>query len=282
MPTCPLCSVIVPCYNQAEYLSDALDSVLAQVYSNWECIIVNDGSHDNSDVIAKRYLARDARFQYISKKNEGIAIARNYGILHSNGELILPLDADDLIAPHYLVKAVEQFTMHPDTKLVYCKADKFGVINEPWDLDEFDYDRFIWENCIFCTAMFKRIDYDKTGGYNPNMVFGLEDWDFWLSLIDKNDVVCQLDDVLFHYRIKETSRSTELSKHNYEKMLIQICSNHPSIYDPYKEQVVLYQYHIRELTKDNLFLEGSVNTRAHRLGIALYKPISLLKRLLKV
>ena len=164
---------------------------------------------------------------------------------------------------------------------MYCKADKFGSINEPWNLEEYNYDRFIWDNCIFCSALFKRIDFDRIGGYNPNMIYGLEDWDFWLSLIERNDIVCQLDDVLFHYRIKEISRSTKLSEHNYENMLVQICRNHPSIYDTYKDQVVLYQYHIKELTKDNFFLEKSINTRAHRLGRALLKPLSWLMRLFK-
>lgn len=274
-------SIVVPCYNQAEYLPEALDSVLAQLYTNWECIIVNDGSLDDTEIIVQRYLKKDNRFKYISKKNEGLAIARNTGISHSDGEFILPLDADDLIASQYLEKAVEWFTLKPETKIVYCKADLFGVVNEPWELDEFDYDRFIWDNCIFCTAMFKRIDYDKTRGYNSNMVYGLEDWDFWLSLLDRSDIVHRIDEVLFHYRKKENSRSTELSKSHFDEMLVQVYNNHPNIYDSYKQYVVLYKNRIRELSEHNHSLERTLNSRAYRVGTALLKPLYSIKRLIK-
>lgn len=274
-------SIVVPCYNQAKYLPEALDSVLAQLYTNWECIIVNDGSLDDTEIIVQRYLKKDNRFKYISKINEGLAIARNIGISHSDGEFILPLDADDLIASQYLEKAVEWFTLKPETKIVYCKADLFGVVNEPWELDEFNYDRFIWDNCIFCTAMFKRNDYNKTRGYNPNMVYGLEDWDFWLSLLDRSDIVHRIDEVLFHYRKKENSMSTELSKSHFDEMLVQVYNNHPNIYDSYKQYVVLYKNRIRELSEHNHSLERTLNSRAYRIGIALLKPFYSLKRLIK-
>ena len=274
-------SIIVPCYKQAEFLSETLDSVLAQFYSNWECIIVNDGSPDNTEEIAKSYLNKDSRIKYLSKKNEGIAIARNTGISHSNGEYILPLDADDLIAPQYLEKAIERFTLFPETKLVYCKAWKFGVVNEPWDLEEFDYDRFIWSNCIFCSAIFRRADFDKTDGYNPNMISGLEDWDFWLSFINRNDIVYRIDEVLFHYRIKDISRSTELSMHHNDSMLLQVCRNHPNIYNPYKEHIVLYKKRILELEEINQTLKKSLNSRAYRLGKALFKPLYSLQKVFK-
>jgi len=274
-------SIIVPCYKQAEFLPETLDSVLSQTYSNWECIIVNDGSPDNTEEIAKIYQSKDTRIKYLFKNNEGIAIARNTGISYSNGEFILPLDADDLIAPQYLEKAIERFVLHPETKLVYCKADKFGTINEPWDLEEYNYDRFIWNNCIFCTALFRRVDFDKSEGYNPNMVDGLEDWDFWLSFINRNDIVYRIDEVLFHYRIKDISRSTELSMHHNDSMLLQVCRNHPNIYNPYKEHIVLYKKRILELEEINQTLKKSLNSRAYRLGKALFKPLYSLQKVFK-
>lgn len=270
-------SIIVPCFNQAEFLSETLDSVLAQVYSNWECIIVNDGSLDNTEEIAQHYLKKDSRFSYVSKENEGPAIARNSGIAKSNGEYILPLDSDDLIAPTYIKKAIDRFTLYPETKLVYCKADLFGVLNEVWELDDYEYDRFIWKNCIFCSALYKRIDYDKTNGYNPNMINGLEDWDFWLQLLDKDSSVYCINEILFHYRIKSKSRSTVLSSHYSDQMLIQICNNHPYIYNQYKERVVLYQNRIQELEESIQALKKIRHSKAYRLGKILLKPLSLLK-----
>ena len=95
-------SVIVPVYNQGEFLSEALESVLQQTYPNWECIIVNDGSTDNSGEVAKGYVNKDDRFKYLYQDNSGVAAARNNGIRHSDGFYILPLDSDNVLCPTYL------------------------------------------------------------------------------------------------------------------------------------------------------------------------------------
>ena len=97
-----LISIIVPCYNQAHFLNEVLQSVLDQSYSNWECIIVNDGSPDNTEEIALVWCTKDKRFRYVKKENGGLSSARNAGITISQGEYILPLDADDKIYPSYL------------------------------------------------------------------------------------------------------------------------------------------------------------------------------------
>ena len=271
-------SIIVPCFKQAEYLPETLDSVLAQTYQNWECVIVNDGSPDNTDEVVEQYLLQDHRFKYIKQENQGPSAARNNGIKDSCGEFILPLDADDLIAPSYLEKAVRVFEQDVNTKLVYCKADKFGLINKPWVLDNYDYNRFIWVNCIFCSAIFRRSDFLKTGGYNVNMTNGLEDWDFYLSLLNRDDIVHRLDEVLFHYRIKQVSRNTEMSKQNQTEMLIQICNNHADIYDPYKERVILYQREMRKMQQLKESLESVRSSHAYRLGKFLLKPFSWLRK----
>ena len=91
-------SIIVPCYNYAALFREALDSVLAQTYDDWECIIVNDGSTDDTEEIALQYCQKDERFIYFYKENGGHSSARNYGIKKSKGEYILPLDPDDKIA----------------------------------------------------------------------------------------------------------------------------------------------------------------------------------------
>lgn len=272
-------SVIVPCYKQAEYLSETLDSVRVQTYQNWECIIVNDGSPDNTKEIAKKYVESDTRFKYVFQENSGPSAARNNGIKNSHGEYLLPLDADDLIAPTYLEKAVDHFSHFPETKLVYCKAEKFGKEIGAWFLPEYDYESFIWNNCIFCTAMFRRSDYDKTSGYNENMVHGNEDWDFWLSLLKKSDVVYCINEVLFYYRVKDSSRTIDLGESYMQKTLIQMSNNHPDVYGQYKEGII--QYH-NDLLENIEYLQKSIDSlrssRAYRLGKTILKPFSLLKK----
>ena len=92
-----LVSVIIPCYNQAQYLPDALGSVLAQTYPHWECIVVNDGSPDNTEEVAQQWCEKDNRFRYLHKQNGGLSSARNAGLDAAKGDYIQFLDADDAI-----------------------------------------------------------------------------------------------------------------------------------------------------------------------------------------
>ena len=93
-----LISVIVPCYNQAQYLDECLQSVLDQTYQDWECIIVNDGSPDNTEEVAKNWVEKDSRFKYFYKENRGLSSARNLGIEKSIGKYLFFLDSDDWLA----------------------------------------------------------------------------------------------------------------------------------------------------------------------------------------
>ena len=281
----PLVSIIIPCFKQIDYLPETLSSVSSQTYRNWECVIVNDGSPDNTEEVAKEYCRKDPRFRYVSQDNWGVSAARNTGIGHSNGEFILPLDADDLIEPSYIEKAIDHFLSFPDTKLVYSKADKFGIENIYWDLPPYEYDQFIWSNCIFCSAIFKRTDFNLTKGYNENMVNGNEDWDFFLSLLNREDSVYRIDEILFHYRVKETSRSTEMVAKYKEASLIQLYKNHPDIYEPYMkeycERIVFKKTEDAELMelrglRDNY--ENICASTAYRLGKTLLSPISYIRK----
>lgn len=205
-----LISVIVPVYNQAEYLSEALESVIAQTYKHWECIIVNDGSTDRTEESARKYIEKDARFKYIIQTNAGLPAARNSGIANCSGEYILPLDADDYIHADYLQKAVDEFNKDQFVKLVYCNARKFGTQNGRWELPDFDYIKLLRANIIFCSALYKKSDFLEAGRYDESMRIGLEDWDLWIRMLDENSKVKKLDGEYFFYRIKDISMNTLL------------------------------------------------------------------------
>lgn len=104
-----LISIIVPCYNQAHFLDACLQSVMEQSYENWECIIVNDGSPDNTAEIAKIWTEKDIRFKYIYKENGGLSSARNVGITAAKGEFIQLLDSDDLLEKNKLQIQIDAF-----------------------------------------------------------------------------------------------------------------------------------------------------------------------------
>jgi hypothetical protein len=105
----PLVSVIIPVYNAEDYLAESLDSVLCQSYSNWECIIIDDGSTDNSSDIARQYVSKDIRFQYHHQPNSGPSAARNHGVSISNGNYIQFLDADDVVIKNRLEILLQRY-----------------------------------------------------------------------------------------------------------------------------------------------------------------------------
>jgi glycosyltransferase involved in cell wall biosynthesis len=229
-----LISVIIPCYNQGEFLSETLESLITQTYINWECFIVNDGSKDNTEEVANLWVSKDERIHYIYKENGGPSTARNTGILLAKGEYILPLDADDTISPEYLAKAIQIFSDNPATELVYCKADFFGDKKEEWLLPEYSYKQLLIANMIFCSCIYRRSVAISVGLYDEEMREGIEDWEFHLRLLNENSIVMQIDEILFHYRIKEVSRQKSWEKNGANLQL-------------FKSK--LYQHHSSDLIK---------------------------------
>lgn len=202
-------SIIVPCYNQAQYLDECLQSVFDQTYENWECIIIDDGSQDNTLQIGKKWEQKDIRFKYFKKQNGGVASARNLGLEKAVGKWILPLDGDDKIGKNYLSAASEKLQNGYD--LVYCHADYFGLRNEKFILPEYSFKELLRSNIIFCSAIFNS---EKLNGlsYDEKLIHGLEDWDFWINYLSQPDTkVFRLSDTLFYYRIKDISRNENIT-----------------------------------------------------------------------
>lgn len=114
-----LVSVIVPSYNYGHVIGQTLESLLAQTYPHWECVVVDDGSPDDTGAAVARYAERDRRIVYVRQENQGVAAARNNGIARSRGEYVQFLDADDLIEPRKLELHVEYLEAHPEVDIVY-------------------------------------------------------------------------------------------------------------------------------------------------------------------
>jgi glycosyltransferase involved in cell wall biosynthesis len=212
-------SIIVPCFKQAEYLDECLTSVLDQTYTNWECIVVDDGSPDNTEEIMSFWTKKDERFRYLKKQNGGLAAARNSGIMASNGTFILPLDADDKISENYIEYCVKVLESSESNKLAYGRSFKFGVVNEEWKLETYSFEKLKFNNMIYCTALFRKSDWEKIGGYDESGLRGWEDWDFWLSLLKNGGEVIYIHDIIFYYRIKEESMIKSLVKD--EEMMLE-------------------------------------------------------------
>jgi glycosyltransferase involved in cell wall biosynthesis len=231
----PLVSIIIPCFNDGPYLTEALTSALDQTYRPLEVIIVDDGSTDTHTISLLASLRQTSTI-LINTSHVGPAAARNAGIRVAKGKYVLPLDADDKIHPRYVESAVAVLESQANVGIVYCQAEYFGAQNGKWELPPYSIERMVLDNIIFVTALFRRDDWETVGGFDESLTNGMEDYDFWLSMIEAGRDVVQLPEVLFYYRIKPRSRTTrfvsqaETMKETYQK----IYRNHPKFYSQYR------------------------------------------------
>ena len=242
----PAVSVIIPCYNQAQYLKECLDSVMNQIFQDFEVIVVDDGS--TSPDSKKTFKALNyPKTRIIRQKNEGPMQARNHGISLAKSKYIYPLDADDKISPVTLEKSVKILNENPDGGIVGGRTELFGAKSGLFKLPPYHFPEILGGNRLVCSCMFRRADWEKVGGYNPNMKYGLEDYDFWLSLIEMGRKVYQFDDVFLYYRQSEISRTTKMKMEKNKQMLEQIVKNHPKLYQqhPFYKMILLDDWVIK-------------------------------------
>lgn len=186
----PTVSVVMTCYNYGKYVGQSIESVLMQTYKDFELIIINDGSTDNSDSIIKCY-TKDRRIHYIMQDNAGQARAKNAGIKLSCGKYIAFLDADDLWEKEKIEMQLPLF-MRNETGVVYSNAiwidDESREIGRGWGSGYFRprsqkvsnyllYDNFIY----FSSAIVRKECFDKVGIFDESLTMGI-DWDLWLRM----------------------------------------------------------------------------------------------------
>lgn len=232
----PKVTVVIPCYNQGAYIDEAVDSVLSQTFSDYEIIIVNDGSTDEATNTKLASYAKP-NTRVLTTENQGPSMARNAGISAASGEYILPLDADDKISPDFIEKAVKVLDSQPEIGIVCSLVKFFGAKCGRFFVPDFSEKDMLLSNHICATAMFRKADWAEVGGYNANMTFGWEDWDFWLSLIELGKKMYRIPEVLFYYRIKSTSRTTYLTDDKQRAMYRQLFANHANLYAQHIDQL---------------------------------------------
>ncbi|MDD4969498.1 MAG: glycosyltransferase [Paludibacter sp.] len=214
-----LVSIVIPAYNAEKYLEETVDSALASSYPSLEIIIVNDGSSDNTQQVIDRIVANHPQIKACQQKNQGVSVARNTGISKATGKYILPLDADDLIAPDYIEKAVDILSKNERVKMVNGLGEFFGDRQGAWNLKPFSRRLLARKNMLYISGIFRKTDFDKTDGFCPE-IKGPEDWDFWISLLKRGGEVVRLPQVCLYYRIHANSK--RIANKNKKKEAISI------------------------------------------------------------
>jgi glycosyltransferase involved in cell wall biosynthesis len=204
----PRVSVIIPCYNLGRYLDEAVESVLSQTYQDFEILIVDDGSTDPAThALLADY--RRPKTRVMRTIHAGLAAARNLAIANTAGAYLCALDADDRLEPRYLEKVVPILDAEPSVAFASCWLRTFGEEDWEWKPEQCDLPTLLWEDTVLTAALVRRQAVLDTGAYDTKMpVQGDEDWDLWLTLVERGYRGVILREVLFNYRRRAGSMST--------------------------------------------------------------------------
>lgn len=209
-------SVVLPCYNYGFFLKETLESLLVQTYASWECIIIDDGSVDDTRDVVHEYVMLDGRFKYFYQQNQGLSAARNKGLEYATGRYIQFIDADDKIQPKKLEKQVAYLESHPDVDVVYGSVVYFGESEDVLKTSEISRNDAIWMprisgsgnsllasfvhgNALVVNAALVKASLISDVGYFNVSLRGHEDWEFWIR--------CVIAGKVFHYLNQEGAQA---------------------------------------------------------------------------
>ncbi len=227
----PVISIVIPFFQQLDTVEETLASICQQTFRDFEVVFINDGDSEEVVQTLGKFsdIHHDVTIKYYWKENSGLAGARNFGVSKARGKYILPLDSDDMIASIFLEETVDILETHPAIDFVYTEALFWGAKNEIWATTDFEPELLLQRNLMTCTTLYRREMWEKIGGYSTNMKHGYEDWDFWISAVEKGFRGTNIHLPLFIYRRKANSM---LERRNEYDLLAktQIIENHPALY----------------------------------------------------
>lgn len=236
----PLISIIMPTYNRANIVSQAVDSVIQQTYNNWELIIVNDGSTDNTKEVINPYL-NDTRIKTVNKENGGINSARNTGLDISSGNFIAFLDDDDIWTKEKLEKQIDIFLKPPNKNIGLVYSDSMYFFNDinnnikrkftNYFPELTPYELLVTTNFIcFSSTMLKRECFEISGKFDTTFKT-CADWEYLLRVLDKYEMY-KLEKCLVYYRVHKDniSKNDRLMALNETKLIKTYSNNNKKVY----------------------------------------------------
>jgi glycosyltransferase involved in cell wall biosynthesis len=278
-----LVSIIVPCFRQAHFLKESLQSVLDQTYVHWECIIVNDGSPDDTEGKALDWCEKDSRFSYLYKENGGLSNARNAGIAICKGEFIVALDADDILHQDYLIKLLTELLNDESLAIVSCyrvffRDNKTNVFFHEKAVGT-TYHALIFENILMPSSMYRKKYWVEVGGYDENMKHGFEDWEFWIAVTKTGRKFKFVEEYLFFYRKSKTSMLIDTLKNHRINILEYVFKKHKEIYIGHFDNTMEYLFFLI-----NLFKQSEIkakNSLEYKIARIIAMPFRILQKIIK-
>lgn len=213
-----LVSVIIPCFQQGKFLKEAINSLKLQTHANWEALVIDDGSTDETKSVTEELLVDDSRIRYIYQENGGLSSARNTGLRHAKGKWIQFLDADDILEFEKFEQQVDFLNKNLNIDIIYSgskyfhdalysKQNKYTLSEEEefdrfkiyWDSSEPTLSKLINQNIVPVCGPLIRFAKIKDINYFNTKLNSLEDWEFWIN--------CAMQGISFHYEEFSKSRA---------------------------------------------------------------------------
>ena len=197
-------AVVIPCFNQAHFLPEAVASVCAQTFRELEVVIVDDGSPDDTAEVASRLAAThaDPNIRLVRQRNSGLPAARNFGIVHTRAEYVLPLDADDRLTPTFVERRVAALDDRPECSIAYDNRQTFGDDQTFGAYPLYDLIHLAHIKQMGVASMFRRRAWEEVGGCRERLCHffaaGYEDWDFWIACGEHGHFGLHIPGAVFH------------------------------------------------------------------------------------
>lgn len=273
-----LVSIIIPCYNDAQYIEQSVQSALDQTYPYKEIIVVDDGSNVETKAVLKQLEPKITHL--ITQENQGQSTARNVGIKAAKGDFILVLDSDDYFEPSFCEKAVAVFSTDTSIKIVTCHATLLFSDNKKklYIPNGGDIKNFMFTNCALGTSMFKKEDWLKCGGYDESMRSGFEDWEFFIRLLKSGGTAFVIQKPLYTYRKREASTTSKANKIRYD-LWNYIFTKHRDLYQDDFDNFI--SFFINRVKKAETTQYKYKNKIEFKIGLVILKPFRFIKSIFR-
>ena len=272
-----LLSIVIPCYNDWQFVAQSIESAINQTYQNKEIIVVDDGSDNRTKEVLKKLESKITRL--ITQENKGQSRARNVGISVARGDYILILDSDDFFAPEFAEKAIKVIENSIDIKIVTCFVNRVAInathleVFKPHGGDILD---FLNDNAAIGTSMFRRKDWEEIEGYDESMTSGFEDWEFFIRLLKHGGSCHVIQEPLFNYRQRSNSTSSGANKIKYD-LLRYIYFKHQDLYKSNLEQFVCHL--LSQIEREEKEKLKNLRRIEYKIGFELLRPFRWIKKL---
>ncbi len=239
----PRVSVIIPVHDAGRWLAQALASVAAQTYRDREVVIVDDGSTDAATLALLDAAAKRPGVTVHRTPNRGPAAARNLAVERARGELIVPLDADDRLAPAFLERTVAALDAAPPVDVCYTWIGLVGEHVGTWRTGGFTVPELLARCTVHVTALYRRRVWEAVGGYDPVFAESWEDWDFWLGAAARGFTARCVPEVLAFYRRTGGSRERKAREPATSRSLMRrLVAKHRALYAAHLDDALANLY----------------------------------------